>query len=93
MTKRRQLRFTLIRTLMAIGIALAVAALLIFISSTGSTFAEKLDATKEALKQMLIGPLFRMSAKKGTSFEAKRFTDTRRRWRGQRKAWRGLGSL
>ena len=75
MTKRRQLRFTLIRTLMAIGIALAVAALLIFISSTGSTFAEKLDATKEALKQMLIGPLFRMSAKKGTSFEAKRFTE------------------
>ncbi len=75
MTKRRQLRFTLIRTLMAIGIALAVAALLIFISSTGSTFAEKLAATKEALKQMLIGPLFRMSAKKGTSFEAKRFTE------------------
>ncbi len=75
MTKRRQLRFTLIRTLMAIGIALLVAALLIFISSSGSTFAEKLGATKEALKQMLIGPLFRMSAKKGTSFEAKRFTE------------------
>ena len=75
MTKRRQLRFTLIRTLVAIGIALLVAALLIFISSSGSTFAEKLSATKEALKQMLIGPLFRMSAKKGTSFEAKRFTE------------------
>ncbi|MBQ1402842.1 MAG: ABC transporter permease, partial [Oscillospiraceae bacterium] len=68
-------RFTLIRTLMAIGIALLVAALLIFISSSGSNFAEKLSATKEALKQMLIGPLFRMSAKKGTSFEAKRFTE------------------
>ena len=75
MTKRRQIRFTLIRTLMAIGIALLVAALLIFISSSGSNFAEKLSATKEALKQMLIGPLFRMSAKKGTSFEAKRFTE------------------
>ena len=75
MTKRRQIRFTLIRTLMAISIALLVAALLIFISAGGSNFAEKLDATKEALKQMLIGPLFRMSAKKGTSFEAKRFTE------------------
>ncbi|MBR6089069.1 MAG: ABC transporter permease [Anaerolineaceae bacterium] len=75
MTKRRQIRFTLIRTLMAIGIALLFAALLIFISSSGSNFAEKLRATKEALKQMLIGPLFRMSAKKGTSFEAKRFTE------------------
>ena len=75
MTKRRQLRFTLIRTPMAISIALLVAALLIFISAGGSTFAEKLEATREALKQMLIGPLFRMSAKKGTSFEAKRLTE------------------
>ena len=75
MTKRRQLRFTLIRTLVAISIALLVAALLIFISAGGSSFGEKMDATKEALKQMLIGPLFRMSAKKGTSFEAKRFTE------------------
>ena len=75
MTKKRQIKFTLIRTLVAISIALLVAALLIFISADGSSFAEKLEATKEALKQMLIGPLFRMSAKKGTSFEAKRFTE------------------
>ncbi len=75
MTKKRQIKFTLIRTLLAISIALLVAALLIFISAGGSTFGEKLEATKEALKQMLIGPLFRMSAKKGTSFEAKRFTE------------------
>ena len=75
MSKGRQLKFTLIRTIVAISIALLVAALLIFISAGGSTFAEKLAATKEALKQMLIGPLFRMSAKKGTSFEAKRFTE------------------
>ena len=75
MTKKRQIKFTLIRTLVAISIALLVAALLIFISAGGSTFAEKLNATKEALKQMLIGPLFRMSEKKGTSFEAKRFTE------------------
>ena len=75
MTKKRQIKFTLIRTLVAISIALLVAALLIFISAGGSSFAEKLAATKEALKQMLIGPLFRISAKKGTSFEAKRFTE------------------
>lgn len=75
MSKKRQIKFTIIRTLVAIGIALLVAALLIFISAGGSTFAEKLEATKEALKQMLIGPLFRMSAKKGTSFEPKRFTE------------------
>ena len=75
MTKKRQIKFTLIRSLLAISIALLVAALLIFISAGGSSFAEKLEATKEALKQMLIGPLFRMSAKKGTSFEAKRFTE------------------
>ena len=75
MTKKRQIKFTLIRSLLAISIALLVAALLIFISAGGSSFAEKLEATKEALKQMLIGPLFRMSSKKGTSFEAKRFTE------------------
>ena len=75
MTKQRQIKFTLIRTLVAISIALLVAALLIFISAGGSTFGEKLNATGEALKQMLIGPLFRMSEKKGTSFEAKRLTE------------------
>ena len=46
MTKKRQIKFTLIRTLVAISIALLVAALLIFISAGGSTFAEKLNATK-----------------------------------------------
>ena len=75
MTKRRQFTFTVIRSLLAICIALLVATLLIFISSNGDGFAEKLQATGEALKQMLIGPLFRMSAKKGTSFEMKRLAD------------------
>ena len=75
MTKRRQLKFTMIRSLVAICIALLVATLLIFISAGGDTFQEKLQATGEALKQMLVGPLFRMSQKKGTSFEAKRLAD------------------
>ena len=75
MTKRRQLRFTIIRTLVAILIALLVAAILIFISAEGASFAQKLSATKEALKQMLAGPVFRFSKKKGTVFEAKRLAD------------------
>lgn len=75
MTKRRQFMFTVIRSLLAICIALLVATLLIFISANGDNFAEKLHSTGEALKQMLIGPLFRMSAKKGTSFEFKRLAD------------------
>ena len=75
MTKKRQLRFTIIRSLVAILIALLVATLLIFISAAGSTFLEKLDATREALKQMLAGPVFRFSKKSGTSFEAKRLAD------------------
>lgn len=75
MTKKRQLRFTIIRSLVAILIALLVATLLIFISATGSSLADKLDATREALKQMLLGPLFRFSKKNGTAFEAKRLAD------------------
>ncbi len=75
MTKNRQLRFTLIRSLVAILIALLVATVLIFISAGGDSFQEKLNATGEALKQMLAGPIFRFSKKNGTSFEAKRFAD------------------
>lgn len=74
MTKRRQIVFSLVRGLIAITIALLVAMLLIFISASGDSFAEKLKATGEALRQMLLGPLFRMG-KNGTSFEFKRLTD------------------
>ena len=48
MTKKRQLRFTIIRSLVAILIALLVATLLIFISASGATFHDKLEATREA---------------------------------------------
>ena len=75
MTKKRQLRFTITRSLVAILIALLVATLLIFISAGGATLHDKLDATREALKQMLAGPVFRFSKKNGTAFEAKRLAD------------------
>ncbi len=74
MTKKRELTFSFIRSAMAILIALLVATLLIFISAEGESFAEKLGATADALKQMLVGPLFR-SGKNGTHFDVKRLTD------------------
>ena len=74
MTKRREIGFTLIRGFLAILIALLVATLLIFISAEGEGIGEKLEAAGEALKQLLIGPLFRMG-KNGTSFELKRLAD------------------
>ena len=60
MTKKRQILFSVIRGLLAILIALLVATLLIFLSADGSSFSEKLSATGDALKQLLVGPLFRM---------------------------------
>ncbi len=74
MTKKRQLIFTLVRGFVAIMIAMLVAMVLIFISSEGDSFGSKLAATGSALKQMLLGPLFRMG-KGGTTFEFKRLTD------------------
>ena len=59
MTKKRELMFSIVRGLLAILIALLVATLLIFISANGDNFSEKLASTGDALKQMLVGPLFR----------------------------------
>ncbi len=74
MSKKRQITFSLVRGALAILIALLVAMLLIFISAGGNTFGAKLTATGEALKQLLVGPLFRINAK-GVSFEGKRLAD------------------
>ena len=74
MTKKRELMFSIVRGLLAILIALLVATLLIFISANGESVSEKLSSTGDALKQMLVGPLFRMG-KNGTRFETKRLTD------------------
>ncbi len=58
MSKKRSLIFSVVRGCAAILIALAVATLLIFICSDGS-LAERGGQTLSALRQLLIGPLFR----------------------------------
>lgn len=70
MTKKREIGFSLLRGGMAILIALLVGMVLIFISAEGEGIGEKLATTGEAIKQLLIGPLF--SAK---GFQLKRLTD------------------
>ena len=76
MTKKRSVWFSLLRGALAITIALFVAMLLIFISSEGETVAEKLTTTQNALKQLLIGPLFKTNSKGEIgAFQSKRFTD------------------
>ena len=74
MTKKREIIFSIVRAIVAILISLLVAMLLIFISADGNSVSEKLKAMGEALKQLLIGPMFRVNAK-GISFEGKRFAD------------------
>ena len=74
MTKKRQILFSVIRGLLAILIALLVATLLIFLSADGGSFGAKLSATGDALKQLLVGPLFRMG-RSGATFDFKRLTD------------------
>lgn len=59
MNKKRTLTFNIARVGSAIGIAILVATLLIFISSSGNSFAEKISETIEALRAMLISPLFK----------------------------------
>lgn len=74
MNKKRALRFTLVRSLLAMLIALFVASLLILLSAKGETFADRLEATGIALREMLIGPLFRFG-RSGIRFDAKRLAD------------------
>ena len=74
MTKQRQIVFSIVRAIVAILISLLVAMLLIFISAEGDSVSEKLAAMGEALKQLLIGPLFRINSR-GIRFEGKRLAD------------------
>ena len=71
MSRKNSIKFTVIRALAAMGIALAVAFILIFGSADGSSFAEKMSSSAKALREMLISPLFR----KNGSFSLKSFTD------------------
>ena len=61
MNKKRSIIFSLVRGAAAILIALAVAALLIFVSSDGAGAGEKLSQTADAMRQLLIGPAFKSS--------------------------------
>lgn len=74
MTKKRQITFSVIRTLLALTIALIVAMVLIFISASGDTPSEKFSAMGSALQQLLIGPLFRVG-NGSIAFEGKRLAD------------------
>ena len=58
-SRRRNLTFSIVRGAAAILIALLVAALLIFVSSEGDTPGEKFSQTMAAMRQLLIGPIFR----------------------------------
>ena len=71
MNKKRSLIFSIVRGAMAIGIALLVAAILIFISSKGDSFGARLLATLSSLKSMLIQPVFRANG----TFSVKGLTD------------------
>lgn len=71
MNKKRNLMFNVVRGAMAIGIALLVAAIFIFISSKGNSLDEKVASTLDALSTMLFRPLFKADG----SFSLKSFTD------------------
>ena len=71
MSKKRSLRFSIVRGALAIGIALLVAFLLILLSSSGNTFGDKIAAAAKAIETMLVHPFFRANGQ----FSTKNFTD------------------
>ena len=71
MSKKRSLRFSIVRGALAIGIALLVAFLLILLSSSGNTFGDKIAAAAKAIETMLVRPFFRANGE----FSTKNFTD------------------
>ena len=71
MSKKRSLRFSIVRGALAIGIALLVAFLLILLSSSGNTFGDKIASAAKAIETMLVRPFFRANGQ----FSTKNFTD------------------
>jgi ABC-type uncharacterized transport system permease subunit len=71
MNKKRQITFSLVRNLSAIGIALLVAFVLIILGTDLPTIGERLATAGEAMKYMLISPLVRGNG----TFSTKSFTD------------------
>ncbi len=71
MNKKNNTKFTIIRAIAAMAIALLVAFLLVFLSSEGATLGERFNASIAAMREMLISPLFKKSGK----FSTKNFSD------------------
>ncbi len=71
MNKKRNLTFNIARAAAAIGIAILVATLLVFVSASGDNLSEKVAETVQALRAMLISPLFKANG----SFNLKGFYD------------------
>ena len=71
LSRRRDLMSTGVRSAAAIAIALLVAMLLIFVSADADGVAAKFSLTVDALRQLLIGPLF----KNNGAFSVKNFSD------------------
>ena len=71
MSKKNSIKFSIIRGAAALGIGLLVAFLLIFFGSEGATLGEKFSSSLEAMREMLISPLFR----KNGSFSLKNLSD------------------
>ena len=71
LSRRRDLMFTVVRSAAAIAIALLVAMLLIFVSADADGVAAKFSLTVDALRQLLIGPLFKNTG----AFSVKNFSD------------------
>ena len=58
MSKKDNMLFSILRGAVAIGIALLVTAILIFISAEGAGVGEKLAATADAMGNLLIKPVW-----------------------------------
>lgn len=59
MNKKRSTLFSIVKGALAILVSLLVAAILVFVSAEGDTFAQKFAETLTALKSMLVSPLFK----------------------------------
>ncbi len=70
-SQKNNLKFSLLRGAAALGIALVITFLLIFLSSSGSNAGEKFVSSMSAIRTMLVTPF----VKNNGSFNAKSFTD------------------
>ncbi len=71
MSKKNATKFTLLRAMAALGIALLVAFVLIILSSTEPTIGGKFANAMSAMRQVIVTPLFRNNG----SFNTKSFCD------------------